>query len=293
MALEAPKWFKETVKTKVHHRLQASGPYLEGTMMRGDIEGGTVKFPRVGRVEMYEIFGTIEDIDVREANLDTITATFRDFELPIRWRTQDGWDMGPNQMDTFSKMVANGLNRQKDRVKLEALKKFADANPEVQSENNSGSVIDIKMVDELIANIYSNGGDDDMMLFLPLPEMLFRQLCYYKEFNNLDWVGADNLGFAKKTRCRKKMRDGCHIFTMPDELFYQQDANNWQLYMWAQMSMGQEARHVGEAEMWKQPNEKGTPIYYKKQLRDTAVGIEPLAVKRLIVSKQTTITRPA
>jgi hypothetical protein len=60
MSDQISAWFKELIKDQVTVQYQAHGGYLDGTMMSGDVQANTVKFPIIGRTEVYQLTGAIE-----------------------------------------------------------------------------------------------------------------------------------------------------------------------------------------------------------------------------------------
>ncbi|RUT93239.1 phage capsid protein, partial [Mesorhizobium sp. M7A.T.Ca.TU.009.02.1.1] len=92
MSIQIAAWFTEKIKDKVTVQFQAHGGLLDGTMMSGDTQANTVKFPIIGRTEVYKLTGAIERVPVTGTGLTTVQLTMDDFEASDWWRVQDAYN---------------------------------------------------------------------------------------------------------------------------------------------------------------------------------------------------------
>ena len=83
MTTQAPNWYREKIRDMVRARYQSRGGYLDGTMVQGDGGAGEVKFPVVGRVEAYELGGSIQKITNTNPSLNMIKVSMRDTLMTI------------------------------------------------------------------------------------------------------------------------------------------------------------------------------------------------------------------
>jgi hypothetical protein len=301
MTTQAPNWYREIIRDKVRARYQAMGGYLDGTMSRGDGSAGVIKFPVIGRVEAYELSGSIQKVKNTNPNLDMITVMIRDFEASAWMRVQDARRQGPNEQAAVGKQLSNAIRRQKDKLKLEALRTFADgtsalqdAPQTVQTIGDGSEVIDVLHALQAVDAIRGTGAEDEV--FWPIPESWFTQLMMYKEFANADYVGSADLPFAKAANVRKRTWRNIHVMTLPNEYFTDGTGANGtgtsgnafdpsgyvDTYMWAMDAVGNEAEWDQEnMSLTTHADYEGSPMLGKVGLSGNSVGILPEGVKRL------------
>ena len=75
----------------------------------------------------------------------------------------------------------------------------------------------------------------DGNVFCPLPSLIFDQACAYKQFNSADWTGED-LSFTKATV--SKFWGGVHWFQAPDDLFFENVENHYDIQLYHRSSSG-------------------------------------------------------
>lgn len=294
-------WFREEIKDLVRARYQANGGYLDGTTLPGESSAGTVKYPvGGGRVEMYELTGSINIISPSEVILDMVTLVTRDYEAAVYFRMQDEKRMGPSLKAKLATDMTNSVRRKKDRIKLDALNNFANAGATSLTETpiNVATIgdgtarVDLINCIEAIDQISGAGSDDEV--FWPIPNVWMSQLLMYKEFANADYQGPGDLPFAKASKVQRKTFRGVHMFTMPDEYFSYgtggyvagtpgfTGAGYLDTFMWTASALGSET-------WWDQenmsidplPEREGTPYVCKVQLSSASLGILPEGIKRV------------
>lgn len=306
MTIQAPNWYREKIRDMVRARYQSMGGYLDNTMSRGDGHAGVIKFPRIGRVEAYELSGAIQKITNTNPDLDMISVQIRDFEASAWMRVQDARKQGPNEQAAVGKMLTAAIRRKRDNLKLEALNAFAVASAEVKTIGDGSAVVDILDGLEAHAQIRGAGAEEDV--WWPVTEAMFDQFMMYKEFANADWAGSADLPLSKAQSLRKKTWRGIHIFTIPDEHFVfgtgaygTGSAGNGfstsgyvDTFMWATDAMGNEAEwNQDTPSITNHADYEGTPMLAKVGLAGNSVGILPEGVKRIRVKAQVRATRPA
>lgn len=283
-------WYKEVIKDKVTIKFQAHGGMLDGTMMQGDTQANTVKFPIAGRVEVYELTGAIEPVPTGTLDLTTVQVTMRDFEASGWWRTQDAYKAGPSEQNTLSNLVVFAVRRQRDRLKLNALKTFCDANPggEIETFGNGTTIPDVLDFEWARSQIASVGADEEeyATVFCPLPASWMTQLNMYAEWKDGKYVGAENAPFSKTQRGKMKTVRGVNYIELPDEYFVEYESGKLETFMWHRDSMGAEMPWNMEAPIMEQDHTKqGSPYLVKNGLGGAALGIQAKGVKRLRFKK--------
>jgi len=257
---QAPAWFKEVIKDKINILYQAKGGFLDGTMVTGDTQANTVKFPIIGRLEAHEITGSIQPVQASNADMSTVQVSMKDFEASAWISTKDKYKMGPADVGSAT------------------------------------TVIDILPLEEARASIAASGPMDDDEFFCPMPEHLYAQLLMYKEFSNARYVGAENAPFSKPMRGTARTMRGVHYFTMPDEYFFDVTGArpaSVDIYMWAKSAMGAETPWNKEAPRFTEhPDREGTPLLGKVGMGGAAIGIVKEGVKKLTFKNATTLERP-
>ncbi|WP_062203489.1 phage capsid protein [Aureimonas sp. AU12] len=298
MTILAPLWYREKIRDMVRARYQSMGGFLDGTMTRGDGGAGVVKFPIIGRVESYELSGSIQKIQNTNPDLSMVQVTMRDFEASAWMRVQDARRQGPNEQAAVGKMLTAAIRRRRDNLKTEALDAFANSGAGVKTIGDGSKVIDILPFLEGHSQIRGAGAEEDVWALIT--EAMFDQMMMYKEFANADYVGPD-LPFAKSTAVRKKTWRSIHFITMPDEHFTfgtgaygtGTDGNGFNVngyidtFMWATDAMGNEAEWDQETpSITTHADYEGTPMLAKVGLSGASVGILPEGVKRIRVKAQ-------
>lgn len=290
---QAPAWFREVIKDKITIQYQAKGGLLDGTMMSGDTQANTVKFPIVGRIEATELTGSIQKIQTGNADMTTVQVTMKDFEASGWIRSQDKYKMGPNEQDAVARILTMAIKRQSDWIKLNALDLFTAGAPDIGAVGGT-DLIDITFLERGRAEIAAAGEIDEDEYFCPLPELWMSQLLFYKEFADAKYVGPENAPFSKAMRQRARTVRDVHYFTMPDEYFKGIDANSFDTYMWAKSAMGAETPWNKEQPSFTEHADyEGTPLLGKVGMGGAAIGIQRKGVKRLRFKKITTPERPA
>lgn len=297
MSQNIANWYREVIKDKVTVLFQAHGGLLDGTMMGGDTQANTVKFPIVGRTEVYKLTGAIEMVPTGGPALTTVQVTMEDFEASDWWRVQDAYKAGPNEQQALAQIIVKAVRRKRDRIKIDALTAFANAGGSgVDTVGNGGSTIDIVDLEQARAQIAATGADDtgEVNVFCLLPAMWMSQLAFYKEFADAQWVGLDNAPFSKAQRSRMKTVRGVHYIEGPDEYFTEYDTGKLEAFMWHKESMGAEMPWNQEAPTMSQHTDRqGSPWLIKAGLGGAAIGIQGAGVKRLRFTKISKPTRPA
>lgn len=292
-------WYREVIKDKVTIKFQAHGGLLDGTMMSGDTQANTVKFPIAGRTEVYELTGAIEPVPTGTLDLTTVQLTMRDFEASGWWRTQDAYKAGPSEQNTLASLIVNAVRRKRDKLKIDALTAFCNANPgsEIVTIGDGTGVIDVLHTERARAEIAGTGADEDggyASVFALFPAMWMTQLCFYKEFADAQWVGLDSAPFSKTQRLRMKTVRGVNYIEGPDEYFTEYESTKLEAFMWHRDSMGAEMPWNMEAPIMTQDHTKqGSPWLVKAGLGGAAIGVQAKGVKRFRMAKIVAPTRPA
>ena len=293
MSQNIAAWYREVIKDKVTLQYQANGGLLDGTMMGGDTQAGTVKFPIAGRSEVYKLTGAIERVPVNGPSLTTVPLQMDDFETSDFWRTQDAYRAGPNEQQALVELQLKAIRRKRDTIKTDALAAFAATNGEVTTIGDGTKVIDIVDVEQARAQIAGTGGDDE--IFLLLPAMWMSQMKFYKEVADAQFAGPGNTVWSERQRLKMRTVQGVHWIEGPDEYFKDGTGGVGQFaYMWGHDTMGAEMPLPEKApDITPQPMMQGTPYLVKNALSGAAIGIQPKGVKRLWFQKQTRPVRPA
>lgn len=287
-------WFKEVIKSSVTAKFQAMGGYLDGTMTTGDTMANTVKFPVRGRMEVYKLSGALERIPTNTADLTMVQVIMEDYEGTGYIRTQDAYKTGPSEQSALSDMLVEGARRKRDTLKLDALTAFQAANPGTVTTIGTGVEIpDIKTYLEAAASIRALGSEG--RVWCAIPEMAWLQLNFYKEFANSQWVPDALKVFTPGQIPRMKTVQDVTFVRLPDEYFVSPAGQPTQLYhwMWHEKSMGAEMPFTSEnVQMAVDITQQGWPVISRVALSGAAIGILPNGVKRFLLSKITTVTRP-
>lgn len=293
MSQQIEAWFRELIKDRVTIQYQADGGLLDGTMMSGDVQANTVKFPIIGRKEVYKLTGAIEKVPVDGPSLTTVQLTMEDFEASDWWRSQDAYKSGPNEQAALATIITKAIRRKRDTIKLDALEAFHAANPSEVATIGSGSEVpDLLHFEQGVAEILATGAEDQ--IFTLIPTMWESQLAFYKEFSEAPWAGADNAAHSKSTRMRRKTVRNVTYIVGPDEYFVSPNSGELHAWMWAKEAMGAEMPWNKEAPSITQHAEyQGSPYLVKAGMGGAAVGIQAAGVKRLHLKKITAPTRPA
>lgn len=293
MSDQISAWFKELIKDQVTVQYQAHGGYLDGTMMSGDVQANTVKFPIIGRTEVYELTGAIEMVPTGNVGLTTVTLTMKDFEAAEWWRVQDAYKAGPSEQAGLATILTKAIRRKRDTIKLDALATFAAAGGDVTTIGDGTGRVDLLHFEQARAEIAGAAGDDDQ-IFAGIPAMWASQLAFYDEFGNARWVGEDNAPFSKKQRSKMRtVRDITYI-ELPDEYFTGPSGTALYSYVWAKSAMGAETPWNQEsADLSQHKDRQGSPWLAKTAISGAAVGIQGKGVKRLNMLKITAPARPA
>ncbi len=292
MSQNIAAWFTEKIKDQVTVAYQSHGGMLDNTMMSGDVVANTVKFPIIGRTEVYKLTGAIERVPAGGPGLSTVQMTFDDFEASDFWRTQDAYKAGPNEQAALVTILVNAVRRKRDTIKLDALAAFVAAGGNGTKTLGDGTAkIDILNLEQARAEMAGAAVDDEV--YCVLPAMWMSQLCFYKEFADANWVGLANSPFSQMQRMKTKTVRGVNYIELPDEYFVGKDGTSLYAYMWAKNAMGAETPWNQETpDITKQPLLQGSPYLVKTGLGGAAIGIQGLGVKRLDFLKIATPVRP-
>ncbi|RUW46091.1 phage capsid protein [Mesorhizobium sp. M8A.F.Ca.ET.021.01.1.1] len=285
-------WFTEKIRDQVIVSYQAFGGYLDNTMMSGDVVANTVKFPIIGRTEVYKLTGAIERVPAAGPGLSTVQMTFDDFEASDFWRVQDAYKAGPNEQAALSQILVNAVRRKRDTIKLDALAAFVAAGGNGTATIGNGTAkIDILDLETARAQMAGAAVDDE--IYCVLPAMWMSQLCFYKEFADGHWVGLANAPFSMQQRLKTRTVRGVNYIELPDEYFVGKDGTSLYAYMWAKNAMGAETPWNQESpSISKQELLQGSPYLIKTGLGGAAIGIQGLGVKRLDFLKIAAPVRP-
>ncbi|MDG4894623.1 phage capsid protein [Mesorhizobium sp. WSM4976] len=292
MSQNIAAWFTEKIKDQVIVSYQSHGGMLDNTMMNGDVVANTVKFPIIGRTEVYKLTGAIERVPANGPSLTTVQMQFEDFEASDFWRTQDAYKAGPNEQNALAQIITKAIRRKRDTIKLDALAAFSVLGGSgVTTIGTGAEVPDLLQFEQGAAEIAGVGCDDD--IYCGLPAKWMSQLKFYKEFADADWVGADDTPFSKKQRQKMRTIGQVTYIELPDEYFVGPDGNSLYTYMWAKEAMGAEMPWNQEApSITPQPLLQGTPYLVKAGLGGAAIGIQGAGVKRFWLKKITNLIRP-
>ncbi|CDX54568.1 hypothetical protein MPL1032_190154 [Mesorhizobium plurifarium] len=293
MSQNIAAWYTEKIRDQVIVSYQAHGGMLDNTMMSGDVVANTVKFPIIGRTEVYRLTGAIERVPAGGPGLSTVQMQFSDFEASDFWRTQDAYKAGPNEQAALVTILVNAVRRKRDTIKLDALAAFVAAGGNGTSTIGDGTTrIDILNLEQARAEMAGAAIDDEV--YCVLPAMWMSQLCFYKEFADAQWVGLANAPFSQMQRLKTKTVRGVNYIECPDEYFVGKDGTSLYGYMWAKNAMGAETPWNQETpSITPQPLLQGTPYLVKTGIGGAAIGIQGKGVKRLDFLKITAPARPA
>lgn len=302
------KWFIEKIRDKTRIRYNQQGGYLDDTMTRGDGGAGVIKFPVAGgNVQMYELSGAVQDVDLSEINMDMVELAIRDFEASALTRKQDARKMGPSQEDALAKFMSRTVRTKRDTMKFDALNNFANIGsttltdqPVVVETIGDGSArVDLETLVYVSSAIPASGAEEDV--FWPVPYAWFDQFMMYKQFSSSEYQGPADLPFAKSAKVKKKTYQGVHVMALPNQVFNYGTgkygtgatlANGYKMafdengyidtFAWAKDAMGSEIEWDQEnMQAYEQPQLKGTPTLWKVQLSGNSVGLLPEGVKRI------------
>lgn len=292
--LEAEAWFRELIKDQITIQYQARGGYLDGTMSGGDLQAGTYKFPILGRLSAVQLTGAIQLVQAGNADMDTVSVSPTDYEASTWIRTQDIYKMGPNAQAALGQLLSMAIRRKADEIKRDALNAFT-SDVGTQDIGGSATLIDPLLLEQGRAQIAATGADDMALgqVFCPVMEMWMSQMCQYREWNDADFAGPDNLPWSKAARTQAKTVNGVTYFTMPDETFLTDDGGTSYLtWMWGKSAIGAETPWNMQAPTFTQHTEyEGSPWLGKVGLGGCAVGIQRAGVKKLRFKAQTALER--
>ncbi len=292
MSTSVSAWFREMVKDRVTIDLQAHGGLLDSTMMNGDVQANTVKFPiATGTSTVYKLTGAIEQVPVNDPGLTTVTLTMEDFEAAEWWRTQDAYKAGASEKDTLLRLITKGVRRKRDGIKFGptgAVQTYYDANTGSIATVGTGAEVPAPAHVETASALLDQYGDDgeDGEVFCPLPALWMSQLEMYSLWNNTQWGAGVSEVFNKKQRSRMKMVRGVTYIKCPDTYFRIPSANQWETFMWRKAAFGAETPFNNEnANIEQQFQLQGSPWLAKANISGAAIGILTKGVRRILLSK--------
>lgn len=312
MAIE--NWFVQKIRDKTRIRYAAEGGFLDDTMTRGDGGAGVIKFPVAGgNIQMYELSGAIQDVDISQINFDVVELKIRDFEATTLSRPQDIRKIGPSQEDVLAKLMARTVRNKRDRLKLDALNAFAnsgataltDQPAAVETIGDGTAEITLEDAVYIAGRLNASGAEEEV--FFPMPYSWFDRLMMYKQFSSSEYQGPGDLYFAKSSKVNKRTFQGVHFMALPDAMFtygtgaYGTGSNGASFnptgyidtFAWAKDAVGSEIEWDQENMMpYEQPQLKGTPWLWKVQLSGNSVGLLPEGVKRIRMKATNRATMP-
>lgn len=284
MSAQAENWFRELIKDMIVTKAELSGGYLDGTMMGGDEEAGTYKFPVFGgNIETVELSGAIEDVTASDAELTTIQMSPKDYEAAIWHRKQDLYKMGPKHQDALASAVTRSIMRRKDTIKWQALYDFTS---DVTFDIGGDAVrIDPRYLEQARGEIEAEGEIDELgRIAMPVPHRWLAQLNGYDVWSDADKVGTDNLPYSQAAMQNMRDWQGVHVFAVPDKFFtFDETGTGWcETFMWAYNAVGAETPWDGlPPSITKETLKAGSPWLIKAGVGGCAVGLRRKAVKKL------------
>lgn len=279
---QAENWFREQIKDMIIVSEGLTGGYLDGMMVSGDVNAGTIKFPTfTGNIDAVELSGAIEKVSTGSAELGTITMTPTDYEAATWYREQDLYKMGPSHKQELANHVSYAINNKKDEIKWNALYAFATS----VDIGDASTLVDPRYLGQARAQI-SAAAPRQMLgnIVCPLPYRAFEQLNQYKEWANADYIGNSDLPFSKAALEDMRRIRGVYYFALPDDFFtFDATGEAWfETFMWAYSALGAETPwNKQPPSMTQHTDYAGSPWLIKSQLGGCAVGLRRKAVKRL------------
>ena len=288
MSQQSPNWFREFFKDKITYDLQAWGGLLDNTMISGDTQAGTVKFPvSAGVSTVYKLTGAIEAVPVSNAGLSTVTLTLEDFEASEWWTVQDAYKAGASEQDALKRMLTAAIRVKRDMIKLDAVKAYYDANTGAIATTGTGAERPAPEHFESPRASLNRFGDMNIEdeVFCPIPEMWMSQLEMYQIWSSTDYgAGVDDV-FVKQQRTRMKKVRGINFMVCPDSYFRAPAANQFETFMWRKSAFGAETPFNQESPTLSQHTDRrGSPWLAKASVSGAAVGILTKGVKRILLS---------
>jgi len=296
MSTSSPNWFNEQFKDRITIDLQAFGGVLDGTMMAGDAQAGTYKFPVVGgQSAVYKLTGAIQQVPVNDLGLTTVSVSPEDFEAAEWWTTQDAYKAGASEQDALKKLITMAVRRKRDQIKYEAIRAYYDANTSAIETVGDGSAV-ISPTDLE----YASGGldiygdmDMDTEVYCMLPSLWFRQLEMYDYWANKDYGAGVSDVFNKTQKSRMKTIRGVTYIQVPDSYIREPTSGKWESFMWRKNAFGAETPFNNESPNIQQVfTMQGSPWLAKANISGCALGILTKGVKRILMKELTTITNP-
>jgi hypothetical protein len=289
MSQSITNWFTEKIKDKAIILIQNNGGYLDHTMMHGDTQAGTVKFPLVNGVStMYKLTGAIERIPVSNPGLTTIPLIMEDFEGTEWYRSQDAYKSGASEQDALARLLAKAVRVKRDAIKTAAVQAYYDANTANIGTIGTGAEVPDPIYFEQSRALLENEGDDaiDDPVFCLVPSMWITQLSFFREWANSQYTGPENMPFSKGQRTRMRTIRGVHYIMCPDSYFRTPAAQQWETFMWRQSAFGCETVDNMEQAVIRQDfTLQGDPYFMKVKLSSAAIGVQTKAVKRILLKK--------
>lgn len=291
-------WFVEKIKDKVTIAVQANGGLLDNTFMTGDEMAGTVKFPIVnGTSSMYKLTGAIEPVPVNNPGVTTVTLVMDDYEDTQFWRTQDAYKSGASEQTAISSLMAMGVRRKRDGIRLDALDAFyaLDGGANITTIGGGAVVPDILHFERARAELASFGDNgDEEEVFTTISEMEASQLSLYKEWGNVQWGTIMGPGWNSAQRFKMKTVRNVTYIVVPDSYVRSPAGQPTQRYgfMWRKSALGANTVYNQEsASMKVREDLQGDPIQMKTKLSAAAIGIQAKCVRRLLFAKITDVVR--
>jgi len=314
MTIEAPNWYKETIRAQVRARNKVMGGYLDGMFTPGDGGAGVIKFPVIsGNIDVYELTGSIQNVRPSNPTLNMLQVSVRDFEAAVWMRMQDFRKQGPSEQAAVAKELSKAIRIKRDMLKIDALHAFCEAtspltdNPKVVQTIGDGTTrIDFLDFLQMKTAIFGTGTEE--AVWWAIPHGWHDQLSLIKEYANAEWRGPTDLPLAAKAAVSKKTVHGVHIFTLPDSYFVRgtgkygtgsnglafDEAGYVDTYAWTVEAVGAEMEWNEEnMSLTTHADREGSPMLGKVGLSGNAVGLLPEGVKRMRFRAINRPTRPA
>ena len=291
-------WFTEKIRDKVTIAVQANGGLLDNTFMVGDETAGTVKFPIVnGSSTMYKLTGAIEPVPINAPGVSTVSLLMDDYEDTQFWRTQDAYKSGPSEQQALADLMAMGVRRKRDAIRLDALDAFytLDGGANITTIGGGAVVPDILHFERARAELASYGDNGDMEeVFTTISEMEASQLSLYKEWANTQWGSLSGNGWSTMQRFKMKTVRNVTYIVVPDSYVRSPAGQPTQRYgfMWRKSALGANTVYNQEqASMSIRTDLQGDPYQMKTKLAAAAIGIQAKCVRRMLFAKITDVVR--
>lgn len=238
MAQEAPNWYVQAYIDRAVQVFQANGHKLKGMYTEpARIQANVVNWMIAGKGEAVPLqrggFGA-----AMNAARSTVSATMADWQASDWvWQT-DITKMTANEMEVVQSTCGKALGRRSDLIAIGALNAAAAtiiSDGATTTGNGTGFTLPMALAG--IQTLQAHDVDtEDGQVYCGLPSLAWNQFMSYRQVNDADWVGYDNMPY--KTGVKFKDWNGVKWFRMPDSYAplltaYQQD-----FFMWHKSALG-------------------------------------------------------